>query len=197
MKVLCFCQKKADVLGGERRVVPSCFYGSPEQTNQTKAVLMFLVWCATGNFTGWCFCQFFFFSRRQFLCFSKRILTKGRCQGRPLEATVDNGKGKELRQGFRLSAFILKCCIGKGWGKCRDLKRKTNVSLWGNFWSSKHRIHVTAVEADAVFQVCLLCLRTAWKQCWSTSRPVECCSPCSQLARLSVAAATDCIVSSS
>lgn len=53
------------------------------------------------------------FSGRQFLCFSKRILTKGGCQVRPLEATVDNGEGKELRQGFCLSAFMrfLKCCI--------------------------------------------------------------------------------------
>lgn len=56
------------------------------------------------------------FSGRQFLRFSKRILTKGGCQARPLEATVDNGEEKELRHGFHLSAFmrILKCCIGKG-----------------------------------------------------------------------------------
>lgn len=49
---------------------------------------------------------FIFFSGRRFLCFSKRILTKGGCLARPLEAAVGNGEGKELFPCLRFYAHF-------------------------------------------------------------------------------------------
>lgn len=176
MKVLCFCQTKKKSLCSTNKPAlsventASCLHvSSVAQSRRTKPKLF---WCfefgvrqEISQDDG----VFAEFSGRQFLCFSKQVLTRGGCQARPLEATVDNGEGKEPRQGFCISAFmpILKYCTGKGWRKCRHLKRNTNVSL-------------PIMSPDGVKHVLKHIL------------PCQ----CSQLAKLSVARATDGIVSS-